>query len=92
MNAQNAAGGNEYVAPQAKQLVGRHGGPIHPRMAQVVALLGLDPERQCVFLAWSRHFGDVEGETAHGPRRLVGVGNLLPIEPDVGTVADTLEV
>ena len=92
VHAQDAAGGNEDVAPQALHFVGRHRGPVHPGVSQILGPLALDPQRERVSLPWPRGLGYVEGETAHGSSHLIGVGDLLAIEPDVRAIVDPLEV
>ena len=65
VHAQNAAGGDEDVAPQAQQFVGRHRRPIHPGVPQIFLPLALNPQCQRVLLSRLRGLGDVQGEAPH---------------------------
>ena len=84
--------GEVHRAPQAHVLVRRHGVPVHPVEGQVGRLRGEDLDRERVARAGLRGLGHVQLVAAEGAHHVLGRGQLLAVQPDVGAVVHAVEV
>src|ERR1700722_6449448 len=87
-----AGDGEIDLAPQAHVLVGRGGIPIDEGDGEIVFGGGKDLHGEDIFRAGLDRIGDLEFVGAPSPCDVVGVSDLLAVEPDVSAVIDPFEI
>src|ERR1700726_2117797 len=80
------AGGKKHFLPDAHVLIRRRGIPIHPSNSEVVLPGSRYFDGQGIWFAGVERLAYVELKGRKRSRDVFSVGDLLPVEPDIGAV------
>src|SRR5690242_15061106 len=86
------AGGDAHLPPQTHVLVGRSGVPIHEGNGQISFAWRKDLHGEHIGFSRQSCVGDIEFISAPRTRRVVGLGDLLAVQPYVRAVVNSSEI